>query len=69
MATETAKCSISRRQGAVLCSIHKVEMEELGANEVMSPGPSPHLFKATSWRCPASGQVIPDIQIGQESSK
>jgi len=68
VATETAKCSILRRQGAVLCSIHKVGLEEIGANEVMSPGPSPHPFSATSWRCPVSGQVIPDIQIGQRSS-
>jgi hypothetical protein len=64
MTSETEKCSIAHNEGKVTCAVHNVELEEVGAKEVMSPGLSPYPFEATAWRCRISNQVILDIQTG-----
>jgi hypothetical protein len=50
-------------EGNRICSVHKARLEESGAREIRSPGPSPHAFNATSWLCPVSQQQCFDMNF------
>ena len=59
---EAEKCGVKLVDGEAVCSILGIELKEMGAVEVWSPGPSPHAYQPTSYFCPVSGQQFAHVK-------
>ena len=56
------KCSAEFREENAVCSVHGVQLKEIGA--IINPGSTPPQgCKPTSYLCPESGQHFPYIKF------
>lgn len=62
MPSQNKECGVAPKEGKATCSLHGVELEELGTEEVVSLGPASQSYQGTSWRCPISNRIIPDFK-------